>query len=209
MVRKFYKFRAVAALGPAIAVIMALPAAPAAEMPRPVAVIDRTDIEMSGLTNVGELLLSRSIYNDFGLHRPFVLGTGRAAVLINGRRVSDSTFDPDTRPVSAIESVEILDEGAIHAFHDFQDAEIMKLAEEFLRENGIVPDWKSIALRQDTLAAHVLGHGWRAGNGRRMRERDCRKRMAVSIRRFPRDRAATAVTVPPFGPRRQQSQACS
>ena len=80
MVRNFYKFRAVAALGPAIAVIVALAAAPAAEMPRPVAVIDRTDIEMSGLTNVGELLLSRSIYNDFGLHRPFVLGTGRAAV---------------------------------------------------------------------------------------------------------------------------------
>ena len=73
------KFRAAAVLGPAIAAMMVVTGAQAAAA-RPVAVIDRRDIEMSGLTNVRELLLSRSVYNSFGLHRPFVLGTGRAAV---------------------------------------------------------------------------------------------------------------------------------
>ena len=33
------------------------------------------------------------------------------------------------------------DEGAIHAFYDYQDTQITELAEEFLAENGIVPDW--------------------------------------------------------------------
>ena len=33
------------------------------------------------------------------------------------------------------------DQGAIHAFYDYQEAEIKKLAEAFLRENNIVPDW--------------------------------------------------------------------
>ncbi len=128
MIRRFYKFRA-AVLGPAIVAMMAVVPAYAAsqdeaasgsppgvgitvEASRPVAVMDRRDIEMSGLTNVRELLLSRSVYNSFGLHRPFVLGTGRAAVLVNGRRLSDSILDLDTLPVSAVERIEILDEGA-------------------------------------------------------------------------------------------------
>jgi len=34
------------------------------------------------------------------------------------------------------------DQGAIHAFYDSQDAQINELAEEFLRENDIIPDWK-------------------------------------------------------------------
>jgi hypothetical protein len=33
------------------------------------------------------------------------------------------------------------DEGAIQAFYDYQDTRITELAEEFLAENGIVPDW--------------------------------------------------------------------
>lgn len=35
------------------------------------------------------------------------------------------------------------DEDAIHAFYDFRDAEIEAMAEEFLRENGIEPIWRS------------------------------------------------------------------
>ena len=35
------------------------------------------------------------------------------------------------------------DEDAIHAFYDFRDAEIEAMAEEFLRENGIDPIWRS------------------------------------------------------------------
>ena len=35
------------------------------------------------------------------------------------------------------------DEDAIHAFYDFREAEIEAMAEEFLRENGIEPIWRS------------------------------------------------------------------
>jgi hypothetical protein len=34
------------------------------------------------------------------------------------------------------------DEGAIHAFYEYQETRITELAEEFLAENGIVPNWK-------------------------------------------------------------------
>lgn len=34
------------------------------------------------------------------------------------------------------------DEGAIHAFNDYQERRIAELAEEFLAENNIVADWK-------------------------------------------------------------------
>ena len=37
---------------------------------------------------------------------------------------------------------EVGDEGAVQAFHQFQEEKIAELAEEFLRENAIVPDWK-------------------------------------------------------------------
>ena len=132
MRRTFCSLRG-ATLGPAIMAMIAVAAAQVAphaasadgsppavgemsrggvKAPRLLAVIDRTDIRMSGLTNVRELLLSRAAYNSFGLSRPFVLGIGRAAVLVNGRRLSDSTLDLDTLPVSAVERIEILDEGA-------------------------------------------------------------------------------------------------
>ena len=35
------------------------------------------------------------------------------------------------------------DEDAVHAFYDFRDAEIEAMAVEFLRENGIEPNWRS------------------------------------------------------------------
>ena len=95
-----------------------IPAA-AADAVRPVTVIDRTDIALSGMRTVSDLLLSRLDYNSFGLGRPFVLGSGRAAVLINGRRISDSTLDLATLPISAVERVEILNGGApaLHGGH--------------------------------------------------------------------------------------------
>ena len=34
------------------------------------------------------------------------------------------------------------DEGAVHAFHAYQEERIVELAEEFLRENTIVPEWR-------------------------------------------------------------------
>ena len=65
---------------------------------------------MSGLTNVRELLLSRAGFNSFGLHRPFFVGVERAAFLLDGRPVSG--LDLSMLPLSAVERVEILDEGA-------------------------------------------------------------------------------------------------
>ncbi|MDE2792665.1 MAG: hypothetical protein OXI81_19910 [Paracoccaceae bacterium] len=35
----------------------------------------------------------------------------------------------------------IADKDVVHAFYDFQDARIAELAEEFLRETGITPNW--------------------------------------------------------------------
>ncbi len=80
---------------------------------RATAVIDRLDIELSGMKNVHDLLLGRLDYNGFGIHRPFVLGTNYAAVLVNGRRISDSTFDLETLPLSAVERIEIFADGAV------------------------------------------------------------------------------------------------
>ena len=55
----------------------------------------------------------------WAISRPFVLGNGRAAILVNGRRISDSTFDLDTLPISAVERVEILSDtaAALHGWH--------------------------------------------------------------------------------------------
>ena len=82
---------------------------------RPLTVIDREDIELSGMRNVYDLLDSaggRGYYNNFGIFRPFVLGSGRVAVLINGRRVSDSIVDLHTLPISGVERIEILGDSA-------------------------------------------------------------------------------------------------
>ena len=37
---------------------------------------------------------------------------------------------------------DVRDEEAVHAFHAFQEEQIAKLAEEFLLENGVVPEWR-------------------------------------------------------------------
>ena len=92
---------------------------PAPETPRPVSVITRREVELSGAQNVRDLLLSRLKFNSFGLYRPFVLGSGRLAFLINGRRISDSTFDSEIIPLSAVERIEILSDSAaaLHGGH--------------------------------------------------------------------------------------------
>ncbi|MDD9993934.1 MAG: TonB-dependent receptor plug domain-containing protein [Rhodospirillales bacterium] len=86
---------------------------------RPVTVIDRDDIALSGMRNVWDLLRSRDEYNYFGLHRPHNLGSLRAVFLIDGRRISDSYFDLDALPISAIERIEILSSSAV-AIHGAQ-----------------------------------------------------------------------------------------
>ena len=72
---------------------------------RPVAVIDRDEIELSGAINVWDLLSSRSGYNRFGLYHP-----GGRAILVDGRPAS---IDYDAFPISAIERIEILHDSAV------------------------------------------------------------------------------------------------
>ncbi|MDE0332042.1 MAG: TonB-dependent receptor [Nitrospinae bacterium] len=78
---------------------------PASGTLRPVAVITRRDIELSGAQNVRDLLSSRADFNSFGLYRPYV-AKGRYAILVNGRRAG--SFDSESFPLSAVERVEIL-----------------------------------------------------------------------------------------------------
>ena len=93
-----------------------IPAA-AADPVRPVTVIDREDIALSGMRTVSDLLISRLRHNSFGLYRPLFLG-GRVAYLINGRRISETTVDLDTIPISAVERVEVLSGAAtLHGGH--------------------------------------------------------------------------------------------
>ena len=82
---------------------------------RPVAVIDREEIALSGMRTVSDLLVSRQRFNSFGLHRVLFLGS-RVAYLINGRRISDSTLDLSTLPISVVERIEILS-GSAAALH--------------------------------------------------------------------------------------------
>ncbi|MCY4612601.1 MAG: TonB-dependent receptor plug domain-containing protein [Nitrospira sp.] len=86
-----------------------------ADAVRPLTVIDREDIELSGMRNVYDLLNSgygRGYFNNFGSFRPFVAGGDRVAILINGRRISDSIVDLHPLPISGIERIEILGDSA-------------------------------------------------------------------------------------------------
>ena len=89
----------------------------------PVVVIDRTDIELSGMRNLWDLLEGRDDLNAFGLHRPLSLkivrlwsiGGYRAAVLINGRRITETNYDLDAIPLEAVERIEISRDSAVVA----------------------------------------------------------------------------------------------
>ena len=106
------------ARGPGASVAGHIPRA-ALETPRPVTVITRRDIELSGAQNVRDLLSSRLTFNNFGLFRPSVAGSDRRVILVNGRRVSYSGFDYEAFPLSAIERIEILGDNAaaLHGGH--------------------------------------------------------------------------------------------
>ncbi len=101
------------------------------DAPRPVSVVDRMDIELSGMESVADVLRNTS-YNSFGSFREQSgssfgqvalanlrgLGADRTAVLINGRRVpgnpitGSSAVDLNSIPLSAVERVEILTDSA-------------------------------------------------------------------------------------------------
>ena len=81
------------------------------------------------------------------------LGTGEHHVIFREFLRSDWTNDEACRrraDVANIGSIgrwmsDISDEEAVRAFREDQEARIAAMAEEFLRENGIVPSWKSPA----------------------------------------------------------------
>ena len=101
------------AAGRAWSVASHIPTA-AAHGARPVAVIDRDEIELSGAVNVWDLVRSRVRYNRFGLYRP-----GGRAILVDGRPAS---VDYDAFPISAIERIEILHDGAVGLHGGFATA---------------------------------------------------------------------------------------
>ena len=80
----------------------------------PIAVINREDIERSGVRNLAELILNRASFNAFGLHRTFFLGSGAVMTMVNGQRVSRALGADALNlfPVTAIERIEILGAGA-------------------------------------------------------------------------------------------------
>jgi iron complex outermembrane recepter protein len=98
---------------------------------RPVSVINRLDIELSGMESVADVLRN-SAYNSFGSFREQSgssfqqialvnlrgLGEDRTAVLINGRRVpgnpltGTAAVDLNSIPLAAVERVEVLTDSA-------------------------------------------------------------------------------------------------
>ena len=113
----------------------------------PISVIDRIDIELSGMRNVEELLLERMGYNNFGLYRPFVLGIGRVAILVNGR---PGSYALGSIPISAVERIEIFSDSAVALYggyaiggsvnivlrSDYEGAEFQGSATRPKREGG-------------------------------------------------------------------------
>ena len=101
------------------------------DAPSPVTVLTSEDLELSGFTNVADVLRNTT-YNSFGSFRERSgtsfgqialvdlrgLGPGRTAVLINGRRVPGNPFtgtsavDVNSIPLSAVERIEILTDSA-------------------------------------------------------------------------------------------------
>ncbi len=109
---------------PAGASVQGLIRGSAAAAARPLAVITREDIELSGAKDLRHLLSSYRAFNVFGLFRPFVQGTSSAAVLVNGLLISDASFDFETLPLSAVERIEILSDNAaaLHGGHAYGGA---------------------------------------------------------------------------------------
>ena len=102
--------------------IATLPARGAEAEPPPgvIAVIDRTAIEMSGMTTLSQLLSNRSEFNVFGIQG---LSTSiGASYLVDGRPVS--VLDFSTFPLSAVERIELLEEGATRFRGHIEDGTI-------------------------------------------------------------------------------------
>lgn len=108
---------------------------------RPVAVISRKDIELSGMTNLYDLLITRAHYNYFGMHRTLVLGSSYTTFLMDGRRLPDpnsnhifnSGYVLKFLPLVAVDRIEILSGSAtvLHGGQAVSGAVNIVLREEF------------------------------------------------------------------------------
>ncbi len=79
-----------------------------APAPEPIVVIDRTAIELSGLTTLAQLLSNRSAFNVFGIQG---LSTAiGASYRVDGRAVTGLDFS--VFPLSSVERIELIEEGA-------------------------------------------------------------------------------------------------
>lgn len=122
----------------------------AAKNLQPITVIEREEIELSGMRNLWDFIVGRVGYNSFGLDRPTILGAFRFALLVDGRSISDSTFDLDSLPVSAVERIEVLSDSAAGLYgpqaiagainivlrDDFEGIEVQAGAERPVRGGG-------------------------------------------------------------------------
>ena len=88
--------------------LISLPAHDAQVEPSPgvIAVIDRTEIELSGSEDLGEFLDNRNEFNVYGI-QGFASVRG-VAYTLDGRRTTG--LDLDTLPLSAVERIEIMEE---------------------------------------------------------------------------------------------------
>jgi len=140
------------------------------ETAQPVAIVTRADIERTGLTNLGDILqripaagsaLNRN-FNNGGNGQTEIdlrnLGSNRVLVLVNGHRwvagtsLGDSAVDLNTIPVSVIERIEVLKDGASAIYgsdaitgvvnvitrKDFSGVEIGSQAQSFSDGKGLV-----------------------------------------------------------------------
>ena len=80
----------------------------AAHTPKPILVIDRTAIELSGMTTLSQFLSSRSAFNVFGI-RGLSAAVG-GSYRVDGRPVTGLDFS--IFPLSSIERIELIEEGA-------------------------------------------------------------------------------------------------
>lgn len=96
-----------------VALVLACMALPvhsqgSAQTPKPVAVIDRMAIELSGMTTLSQLLSSRSAFNVFGINGLSVAIGG--SYWVDGRPVTGLDFG--IFPLSSVERIELIEEGA-------------------------------------------------------------------------------------------------
>lgn len=93
----------------------------AADQSLPVTVVKAEDWIAQGMETVSDILMSMSTASDYQPNTTSGngnganmrgIGTSRTLVLLDGKRLSDSTIDPNTIPVSALDRTEVLRDGA-------------------------------------------------------------------------------------------------